>query len=262
MNQYILNGSAYLELGEVVGVVALPSPTAFYVDNKTYLLLESQTGFVKGLFYKCREVTPATDPKTYEWYVVNDEIGSLPTKIMDIWKAQNVLGAKNLLVFPYLSRGTTVNGITFTVNDDGSIQVNGTSTSFATLHIFRQVNGFKKGNYIISCEGLIQGVELQFGTVTDGTFVASIVCNATSPTKSLVIDSMYDDVMVGVRMLVQPDRTVDNVTVYPMLRLASDPDDTWTPYAPSNKDLYDMVRALQSGTTATTNRGSDENSDS
>ena len=261
MNQYILNGSAYLELGEVVGVVALPSPTAFYVDNKTYLLLESQTGFVKGLFYKCREVTPATDPKTYEWYVVNDEIGSLPTKIMDIWKSQNSLGAKNLIHYPYISGTSVQDGITYTANSDGSITVNGTVSEgkYPTYPLWESnENILPYGQYILSTkERLPQGVVIRIQHKGDSSNIARL-----DSTMDSVEFTINDNMAQKLNITVISNTTVDNVTVYPMIRLASDPDDTWTPYAPTNKELYEMVRALQSGTTATTNRGGDENSDS
>lgn len=52
------------------------------------------------------------------------------------------------------------------------------------------------------------------------------------------------DAFLLIRLVIE-DGSVDNVVYHPMLRFASDSDNTWTPYAPSNKELYDMVRALQ-----------------
>ena len=55
---------------------------------------------------------------------------------------------KNLIPFPYTQTSKTENGVTFTVNDDGSILVNGTATKNTQFHML--ASGFeipKTGNY-------------------------------------------------------------------------------------------------------------------
>lgn len=47
----------------------------------------------------------------------------------------SLTGGKNLIPFSYLSVSRTVNGVTFTVNEDGSITANGTATATATFSI-------------------------------------------------------------------------------------------------------------------------------
>ena len=58
----------------------------------------------------------------------------------DLAEAQTraILGAHNLVPFPYFASSYTTNGITFTVNSDGTITANGTATALA---IFDAING-------------------------------------------------------------------------------------------------------------------------
>lgn len=62
--------------------------------------------------------------------------------------------SKNLLPFPYADGGIgtvkTVNGITYTVNDDGSITTKGTSTGYADFVLSRNVNLEAGKSYMIS----------------------------------------------------------------------------------------------------------------
>lgn len=121
---------------------------------------------------------------------------------------------------------TTVNGITFTVNDDGSVTVNGTNTS-SSIDTTLEICGFKN-----------------YGT---GKFTASL-----NSTDSNLYMSVFDNSWVGIgfvydseitwdndnkeryiRLVVRPGATINNVTVYPMIRYADIIDDTYEPYQPS-----------------------------
>lgn len=48
-------------------------------------------------------------------------------------------------------------------------------------------------------------------------------------------------------ILVRAGAVMDNVVFKPMLRDASIEDNTYQPYAPTNRELYEMILALQSG---------------
>jgi hypothetical protein len=150
--------------------------------------------------------------------LVNDDT------VKDIWKVQGELGAKNLLKFPYVSASQTVNGITFTVNDDGSVAVSGTATANAFFNLqiidfgnisMRTYNDtFKNSSYAIT-DG-IDGHSINFYVGYDGNNKKTFI-------------------------VVSQGTTIDNVTVYPMIRYASDTDDTWQPYAPTNYQLNQKI---------------------
>lgn len=64
---------------------------------------------------------------------------------------------KNLLKFPYTESSLTRDGITYTINNDGSIKINGTATATSFIDLYRNtsVNLLEKGNtytYSISPE--------------------------------------------------------------------------------------------------------------
>lgn len=139
--------------------------------------------------------------------------------------AQGVLGAKNLL--PTATASTTSNGVTYTVNADGTVTANGTATADAwfawdtglNLNIeIEEVNVPTKNGYTISgC---------------DDPSTSTYYVGLTSANRGYIV------VKNGV--------TVTNKLFYPMLRLASDPDSTYQPYAMTNRELTDNVNAINS----------------
>lgn len=64
------------------------------------------------------------------------------------------LGSKNLIPYPYFDTTKTLNGITFTVNADGSISFSGTTTGQATFYFVYKAMNLKQGvTYTLSASG-------------------------------------------------------------------------------------------------------------
>ena len=158
----------------------------------------------------------------------------------------NVYGAKNLL--PNEVGTQTIYGVTFTVNDDESVTVNGTSTAIAWGMIIGKLGAttgtsyfpllLKAGEYIVSTgiETAISGVT--FRVVADGdTVVKSIESGEDSFT-------LASDTYVRVGIRVASGITVSDLTFYPMLRLASITDDTYQPYAMTNQEITPYVQSI------------------
>ena len=158
-----------------------------------------------------------------EWTILSEQIEAAENGISDI---VNVLGAKNLLKISATSN--TGSGITFTVNTDSdgnaeSITVNGTATAARYFTISRQdfgnvrfaTNGVNNSDYIIN------------GLPANGQFY--LFYNETSKTTNIAV---------------QEGCTVDNVTVYPMIRPKNIEDDTWQPYTKTNKELTSDIQTL------------------
>ena len=64
--------------------------------------------------------------------------------------------SRNLIPFPYYSSSTTINGVRFTVNDDGTVIVNGTATAKTSFALYKTnaSNGLKlTGTYTFTLEG-------------------------------------------------------------------------------------------------------------
>ena len=177
----------------------------------------------------------------------------LDTKLNDIWKANGELGAKNLLVYPYDHQSQVKNGITWTINDDTSITANGTATNYSYIDL-------EKGNFVPTTNEYIATIKnaswtavgmivilydlIQKKNVWNISMVSLTKITFTNEEIALINNGTY---VVIVRVFVNPNVTVDNVTVYPMLRLASDTDDAWQPYAPTNYQLNRKVDAIAKG---------------
>lgn len=128
---------------------------------------------------------------------------------------QNTTSGKNLLDTSTMTM--TMNGITYTVNNDGSVTANGTATGNAQNTIVSIP--LKAGDYILS--------------------------GGKSKTRrifALVNGTYYDDIGNGIAFSVTEDTTIrsaitinageicSNEIFYPMIRLASITDDTYEPY--------------------------------
>ena len=150
--------------------------------------------------------------------------------------AQGVLGAKNLL--NSMATTQTINGVTVTVDDNKVITLNGTSTadSYITLLSQTDLNNLlaKYGDLIIN------------GSHPTEYNNARIITRYGS--SNYIVDSgkgalLYASITYEMRLSLQifSGRTFNNHKIYPMLRLASDPDDTYQPYAMTNRELTEKV---------------------
>ena len=164
----------------------------------------------------------------------NEVVGQLSTSLQSAYNKINAhandiainrttLGTqcKNLLKNNAATK--TVNGVTFTVNDDKSITVNGTATSAGVYAVIGGADVIAGNRYIISGgagNGGTYGLYTEnFGTVQNYGSDSIYVPNTTG-------EAVF-------RIFVRPGVTVSNVTFYPMLRYADITDDTYEPYSDS-----------------------------
>lgn len=164
----------------------------------------------------------------------------------------NVLGAKNLLLLntSHIRRinagGTwsnnvyTYNGITYTLNNDGSVLVNGTASDYS---IFRMVD-----NSSIKFNLDSNKTYYYSGTPSSGSsfstyysyyseYVGSSWTYNIDYGSGVLVTPDASATQIVVDIIVKSGQSVSNQTFKPMLRLASDPDDTYVPYAPTNAKL-------------------------
>lgn len=169
-------------------------------------------------------------------FKVQLELGSTPTAwnpysnicpITGWTEAKVTRTGKNLNSYV---NGRSSNGITFTVNSDGSVTAVGTATANAyndaslSLEVLQKGYPYlKAGTYIIS--GINNNVRGYYVLADDtGTAIgnATAIINDTAVTLS-------KDAYLYLRLQV-PSGTTVNETVYPMIRLASDASTTFSPY--------------------------------
>ena len=157
----------------------------------------------------------------------------------------NVLGAKNLIPYPYhRQNGYTANGATFTYDDEGVITVNkvvGNSTVYFALFsniLYPDAEKFLEPNtsYILSME-LENATDTScFVQAQNGSDIAAIRNKATgkyeiSFTTTETIDSL------AVALYYGAEKTENNAKVKLMIRPASIQDSTYVPYAKTNQQL-------------------------
>lgn len=138
---------------------------------------------------------------------------------------------KNLLEVTATTQ--TINGITFTINADKSITVNGTASATAQLR-FCEVPFIPKGEYIISGNPTkVSGVEYYFKATGEGWIqsVGEQKRTYENDTSAFGLISISNGI------------TVNNLTFYPMLRKAEITDST---YEPCNKQTLTMPYKLES----------------
>lgn len=142
-------------------------------------------------------------------------------------------GAKNLLKI--IATSQTKNGVTFTINSDGGVSLSGTATSSTTFSLNDRI-GLPNEQYILS--GIVpQNVYLTARSTSGTNYV--VTHNNSEIRIDGAVNYSYINVSSGV--------TLSNVVIKPMIRRAEITDDTFVPYAPTNRELYEMILALQNG---------------
>lgn len=153
------------------------------------------------------------------------------------------LGAHNLL--PNTVQNETVNGITFAVNPDGSINVSGSATSDVTYYISPFII-LPDGEYILN--GCPNGG-------SSSTYRLTMTSNNMNVSKGNDVGegirfsfNKTNDVNLRPYILIKSGVTIDAI-FKPMVRLASDANSAYQPYAMTNRELtdnYNIERAVVS----------------
>ena len=134
--------------------------------------------------------------------------------------------------------GRTFNGITFTVNSDGSVTINGTSTAgnaFVNLNYSVGVLNLPVDTPIVlamKADKPTSAIRMQVaGSASSDLLYIFSTSESFAVSPAFTIDSSRGDTATWVRLQIPySGTTIDNVTVYPMWSLASDAPTEWEPY--------------------------------
>ena len=159
-------------------------------------------------------------------------------------------GAKNLLKITGTSQ--TIRNVTFTVNDDGTVSVNGTNNTTSAAVFYLNVlpadtapnyngcrlTGCPQGGSTSTYRLAVQLNSESFTTYASDTGDGATIQNVPS-----------SDCRVGI--FIYAGATVDNLIFKPMICTAEDhaASDAFVPYTPTLRELYEMIQALQTGGT-------------
>lgn len=205
---------------------------ADFILLNIYLIIRANSTFDNYTVYPMLRYADITDG-TYEPYKESVDERLIQNK-SDIAVNKTTLGTqcKNLLKNNAVTK--TVNGVTFTVNDDKSITVNGTATAQISFMINNKV-GLGIGNYILT--GCPSGGSWNTFYLT--AYASSAWLSAPDFGSGCRIENKT---VTQVIISIASGYTANNLKFYPMLRYADILDDTYEPYQPS---LQEQVTALE-----------------
>lgn len=180
------------------------------------------------LTFKAKEGT-LKNYRIYGQTVDGESVGDLETagEHAGEYKVPVTVEGKNLLLNTVTSQ--EINGVTFTVNSDGSVTCNNTATANSILRIGIYLDAGV--DYILSgC--LIATNEVRIDLRKNSDVVVDkdgrYVVNSAFPITFQLMESGYYDVCIRI----VSGYICDNLTFYPMIRKADISDDTYEPYQP------------------------------
>ena len=145
---------------------------------------------------------------------------------------------KNLLKNTAASR--TINGVTLTVNEDGSVTLNGTATTTVFFEIRKGMLLETGREYILSgcpAGGSTSSYAL---LIVDSSQVRT--WDFGEGIKFMAASTNYD-----VKIRINVNYTAENLTFRPMLRCAEITDGTYEPYKPSVEERLAALEAVMAG---------------
>ena len=176
------------------------------------------------------------------------------------WADNGVLGAKNLIPYPFKNTTKTLNGVTYTDNGDGTITVNTPTSSttegqfdiatdaFKSTGLKRDTNtdyiltGFPTGTSYTSAQVSLRLILMD----SNNQNRINVYLSSADATTGLRFTMPSTHHINNLVLYVNNNVTINNLTFKPMIRLASDTDNTYAPYAMTNRELTDIApyRAL------------------
>lgn len=165
-----------------------------------------------------------------------------PDNVATITSAKDfdiVACGKNLFPYPYQSQTCTLNGITYTVNNDRSITINGTATALSNFTIAGSYSSiiplmvFKAGvTYTLKGTGN-SNITILAGETGKTPFMST---SSNNLTYTMTADRVCTRYIINIAQGV----TINNVTIHPQLEL----DSTSTPYEPYKSSKLTITKEL------------------
>lgn len=169
----------------------------------------------------------------------------LANKIIDIVDglsdAYNITGAKNLC--PNNASDTTTTDITWDVLSDGSIQVSGTPAANRFLELSYVT--LPAGTYkVTTLAGQDEENSRVWLTVYAGSGYSNVVARSNSSSGTPNTFTLAIEATVKMALNVSSGAAI-NTRVFPMCRVASITDESYVPYAMTNKQLTEKINGLK-----------------
>ena len=183
--------------------------------GKTYTIQANFTNITQGFIsWRDIQIELGSTATTYEPYV-GKPTTKAPIPIVSVGDDGNInvtACGKNLIKFPYdFESGSTILGITYTTNDDGSVTISGTTPNDSSAVVLNlNPSYFKVGQtYTVSGAKGKVNVAVLFGGVTWGVETFTVT------------EEMMNADEISVRITVDANTTVNNITIYPQIELGT-----------------------------------------
>lgn len=156
----------------------------------------------------------------------------------DIALNRQTLGTASRNLLKITGSSQTTNGVTFTVNPDGSVTADGTASGNATFEIGTLSLKSGKNVRLSGCPigGDTGGYYIMW--LYTGTWAGVSEYDYGSGATALI----SSDATIAIRIRITNGTTVSNLVFYPMLRSADITDDTFEPYKPSLQEQIEELR--------------------
>lgn len=232
INEMIESGEFEQIVTDTLGyIIAKP-----YDTTKQYVLYDYV--LYNGKLYRAKGSTSGNfDPTKWDETTVGEDgtilerytYITLTNNLNDLYKLRAMLGAKNVLPYPYDDTPRTMGGITITVNDDGSITLDGTRTTTGTEYFNLSDKDF--GEY---------------------TLRSSEPVNPLAPYKVYLFGNSenvrltYNGVNHVTSLDIFEDASFTNETVYPMIVPQEETQtDEYAEYGKTNVELTKDIKAIR-----------------
>ena len=259
------NARPYSDSGKTTratGNVGATNELSFYMEKGHLYRMTlrcNQGATVNGTFYPMLRLASITDNTYVQYAKTNQELTAenqtLTNKLNNEIVTRSTLGAKNILPFDFAdikalnTNGTwagnvyTYRGVAFTVNSDGTISATGTATGGnASIKIFAASSNYEMLGKEVILNGCPSGggastyrIQAYRMATADGS--AGTYFDDGAGTDAFTALNDASGTVGSFAVAVYENETVTNLLFKPMVRLASDLDDTYQPYAKTNREL-------------------------
>lgn len=221
---YTVDGNNYeVTYPEKSGLMALKSdiPTD-YVTQSQLAQTNQNVEDLYTILEQAQVVTVTTLEQAYTTRETADGeniVDGIDTSVKEIRGA--TVKTENLIPYPYTETTKTANGVTFTVNSDGSVTVNGTATSDADFMLLRgPIQSYSESYFLSGCPT----------GGSDTTYYISESFTASKDTgNGVVLNNLPSD--QAWRIVIKSGTTVNNLVFRPMLNAGTEakPYSKWFP---------------------------------
>ena len=214
--------------------------------NENFDKIDNFAGGVGGDTYTKSEIDEMLDEKVDaeegKGLISDSEKAQIEKNTEGVTVLEQMNGKKNWINVNVTSQ--TVSTLDFTVNADNTILVNGSKPSSSVSLTINDAVQPPQGEYVL----------LDGSGVSSSTLNITLFKNTSTWTGTTATNGKFEFTANGTDTYycrIYVNAAVDNVTFKPMIiqKAAYDAGFTdYTPYAPTNRELYEMILSLQSGT--------------